>query len=90
MRYGEWILENDELHALGDDHWAFLEQLGLASAELGKYELADLCLSRLTTRFPESSRVVLFQGTMLESKGLLREAQTLYETYLRTEPSHLV
>ncbi|WFC98026.1 TPR-like protein [Malassezia yamatoensis] len=90
VRYGEWILENDELFALGDDLWSFLEQLGLASAEMGKYELAELCLSRLTTRFPNSSRVVLFQGTVLESKGSLQEAQRLYESFLRQDPSHLL
>ncbi|WFD39269.1 TPR-like protein [Malassezia japonica] len=90
VRYGEWILDNNELSALGDEHWAFLEQVGLAAAELGKYELADLCLSRLSTRFPDSPRVVLFQGTVLESKGLLREAQHLYETFLRIEPVHML
>ena len=90
VRYGEWILENDELFALGDELWSFLEQLGLASAEMGKYELAELCLSRLTTRFPNSPRVVLFQGTVLESKGLFQEAQRLYESFLRTDPSQLV
>ncbi|PKI83227.1 hypothetical protein MVES_002925 [Malassezia vespertilionis] len=90
VRMGEWILEQNQLGALGDDLWAFLEQVALAAAELGNYELAELCLSRLTARFPDSARVVLLQGTILEAKGLLQEARTLYTDYLGKDPSNIL
>ncbi|WFD07713.1 TPR-like protein [Malassezia vespertilionis] len=70
VRMGEWILEQNQLGALGDDLWAFLEQVALAAAELGNYELAE--------------------GTILEAKGLLQEARTLYTDYLGKDPSNIV
>lgn len=42
VQYGEWIVMNHKLGVLGDDVWAFLEQLAIAAAELGKQDLADV------------------------------------------------
>ncbi|WFD29666.1 TPR-like protein [Malassezia sp. CBS 17886] len=90
VRYGEWMLEHHQLHALGDHVWAFLEQVGTAAAEVGNQGLAELCVSRIAERFPDSARVVLLQGALLESRGKAAEAQALYESFLKTEPSHIL
>lgn len=42
IRYGEWLLDHNMLHKMGQEVWAFLEQLGLAAAELGKQDLAEV------------------------------------------------
>lgn len=43
VRFGEWMLEHNQLGSLGVDVWAFLEQLGMAAAELGNQDLAEVC-----------------------------------------------
>ena len=56
IRYGEWLLEHNQLHKLGNDVWAFLEQLGLAAAELGKLDLAEVrMLGSLRKALPSAS-----------------------------------
>ena len=89
-RYGEWLLEHKQLGALGQDVWAFLEQLGLAAAELGKIDLAELCLSRLIVRFSDSARVLVLKGVILEAEGRFDEAKRVYELLLRKESSNVV
>ncbi|WFD21547.1 TPR-like protein [Malassezia equina] len=90
VRYGEWLLEHQQLGALGQDVWAFLEQLGLAAAELGKIDLAELCLSRLVTRFNDSARVLVLKGIILEAEGRFDEAKRIYELLLRKESSNML
>ena len=48
MRFGEWLLEHNYLSKLGSDVWAFLEQLGMAAAELGNQDLAEVRTFRHT------------------------------------------
>lgn len=90
VRYGEWLLEHRQLGALGQDVWAFLEQLGLAAAELGKIDLAELCLSRLVVRFNDSIRALLLKGVILEVEGRFDEAKRVYELLIRKEPSNML
>jgi len=47
VRFGEWMLEHNQLGSLGVDVWPFLEQLGMAAAELGNQDLAEVCYSLL-------------------------------------------
>jgi len=47
VRFGEWMLEHNLLGSLGVDVWPFLEQLGMAAAELGNQDLAEVCSSSL-------------------------------------------
>lgn len=44
VKYGELVIENGKLRALGDELWGFLEQVASASLELGNYELAQVRL----------------------------------------------
>ncbi|KAJ6481719.1 hypothetical protein C8R45DRAFT_1002827 [Mycena sanguinolenta] len=52
---------------LGDDGWAVLEQLFLASVDLGRLDIADECLKQLADRFPESPRVDVLTGIRMEA-----------------------
>ncbi|KAJ6588472.1 hypothetical protein B0H19DRAFT_207703 [Mycena capillaripes] len=52
---------------LGDDGWAVLEQLFLASVDIGRLDVADQCLKQLTGRFPESPRVDVLTGIRMEA-----------------------
>lgn len=42
VQFGEWMLEHHQLNKLDTDVWAFLEQLGMAAAELGNQDLAEV------------------------------------------------
>ncbi|KAJ6511393.1 hypothetical protein C8R47DRAFT_732740 [Mycena vitilis] len=52
---------------LGDDGWAVLEQLFLASVDIGRLDVADQCLEQLSQRFPESPRVDVLTGIRMEA-----------------------
>ncbi|KAF7366539.1 TPR-REGION domain-containing protein [Mycena sanguinolenta] len=52
---------------LGDDGWAVLEQLFLASVDIGRLDVADECLKQLADRFPESPRVDVLTGIRMEA-----------------------
>ncbi|KAJ7701759.1 TPR-like protein [Mycena rosella] len=52
---------------LGDDGWAVLEQLFLASVDIGRLDVADQCLKQLAERFPDSPRVDVLTGIRMES-----------------------
>ncbi|KAJ7248603.1 TPR-like protein [Mycena haematopus] len=52
---------------LGDDGWAVLEQLFLASVDIGRLDVADQCLKQLAERFPASPRVDVLTGIRMEA-----------------------
>jgi len=52
---------------LGDDGWAVLEQLFLASVDTGRLDVADQCLKQLAQRFPDSPRVDVLTGIRMEA-----------------------
>ncbi|KAJ7177956.1 hypothetical protein C8R46DRAFT_889118 [Mycena filopes] len=52
---------------LGDDGWAVLEQLFLASVDIGRLDVADQCLKQLSERFPDSPRVDVLTGIRMEA-----------------------
>ncbi|KAJ7099688.1 TPR-like protein [Mycena epipterygia] len=54
-------------HKLGDDGWAVLEQLFLASVDIGRLDIADECLKQLAERFPDSPRVEVLTGIRMEA-----------------------
>ncbi|PWN24543.1 hypothetical protein BDZ90DRAFT_234827 [Jaminaea rosea] len=79
VEYGTFLLEKGYLSKLGDDLWATLEQIGIAALDVGDWELAELCLARLNTRFPKSTRVAALQGMLYEARGQLTRALHYYE-----------
>ena len=42
VEYGTTILEGGHLKRLGNDVWAFLEQVAIAALDMGKLELAEV------------------------------------------------
>ncbi|KAF8208337.1 TPR-like protein [Mycena galopus ATCC 62051] len=52
---------------LGDDGWAVLEQVFLASVDIGRVDVADQCLKQLAERFPDSPRVDVLTGIRMEA-----------------------
>ncbi|KAG8998748.1 hypothetical protein FRB94_006681 [Tulasnella sp. JGI-2019a] len=91
VRASERVLENtdflfennvDVQKKLGDDYWAFLEQLAMAAMDLGREGLADDCILRLEERFPSSPRVQVLQGMRREAAGKLEEALKIYDLIL--------
>jgi predicted Zn-dependent protease len=74
---------------LGDEQWAFLEQVGLAALDVGNVDLAGLCISRLDIRFPGSGRVLTMRGMLLETQGEFSKAYKLYDDMLASDESNL-
>ncbi|EPQ29725.1 uncharacterized protein PFL1_02945 [Pseudozyma flocculosa PF-1] len=87
VQRGELVLSQSSLvSSLSQDElWAFLEQVGAAAIELGRWELAEPCLSRLQSRFPASARVKCLHGMLLEGKGEYSRALDFYEAELEQD-----
>ncbi|KAL0946209.1 hypothetical protein HGRIS_012468 [Hohenbuehelia grisea] len=64
---GLLVLEKNGVSSLGDDSWSFLEQLTLASIDVGKLDVADRCLEQLAEKFPASPRVDVLVGIRMEA-----------------------
>ncbi|KAG0142429.1 hypothetical protein CROQUDRAFT_662506 [Cronartium quercuum f. sp. fusiforme G11] len=70
------------LGALGEDIWAFYEQVAIAALDIGKHDLARKAIERLEQKFPSSPRVMPLHGMLLEAKGELKLAKEFYEAEL--------
>ncbi|CAO1636409.1 unnamed protein product [Sympodiomycopsis kandeliae] len=79
VEYGTFLLERGYIKRLGDDLWTVLEQVAIAALDVGNWELAELCLSRLDTRFPKSRRVATLRGMLYEGRGEFTRALHLYD-----------
>lgn len=91
VEYGEKVIEGSNISKkLGDEQWSFLEQVALASLDIGNLDLAGLCIARLDTRFPNSARATALQGMLLEAKGEFEKAFKLYDLLLQKDESNQV
>ncbi|SNX87159.1 uncharacterized protein MEPE_05869 [Melanopsichium pennsylvanicum] len=88
VQYGELLITSASLSSIPDeDLWSVLEQVAIASIECSRFDLAQLCISRVSTRFPTSQRVIQLQGMLLEGQANPSAALALYENALAKEPS---
>ena len=69
----------------GVDKWALLEALFLASIDVGDDSLARSCLSDLEKEFPESVRVGVLKGRIMELEGKFSEAIRFYNSLLKKQ-----
>ncbi|CAD6977341.1 unnamed protein product [Tilletia controversa] len=93
LRAGDYLLEHGALSSprkLGDDLWPVLEQLASAAIDLGRWDLAEICIERLGVRFEESARVGVLQGMLLEGKGEFGKALELYDGLLQKDETNLL
>ena len=67
---------------LGDDLWTIYEQLAVAALDLGNVQLAKTVIQRLEGKFPNSARVTVLHGMLMEAQGDLLGAKNFYEQEL--------
>ncbi|KAJ7846360.1 hypothetical protein B0H14DRAFT_935380 [Mycena olivaceomarginata] len=73
---------------LGDDGWAVLEQLFLASVDIGRLDVADQCLKQLGERFPDSPRVNVLTGIRMEATESPDVVLQYYGQLLDADPAN--
>jgi len=83
------VLEKGGLKKMGDDAWSFLEQLALASLDIGRLDIADQCLEELVEEFPGSPRVECLRGIRIEADGKPGTALNFYETALNEDETNV-
>lgn len=88
MQEGVNILQDGGLTKMGDEAWSFLEQVALASMDIGRLELADECLELLTEQFPDSPRVECLKGIRIEADNKPKEALAFYESALSEDEAN--
>eukprot|EP01064_Diplonema_japonicum_P023062 TRINITY_DN33517_c0_g1_i1.p1 TRINITY_DN33517_c0_g1~~TRINITY_DN33517_c0_g1_i1.p1 ORF type:complete len:297 (+),score=77.58 TRINITY_DN33517_c0_g1_i1:13-903(+) len=85
VRCGERVMNTS---GLGQEKWAILEQVAIASLDIMHFALAEECLAMLATNFgPDGKRVSRLRGMVLEAKGLYDEAVKVYNKILEAHPS---
>jgi tetratricopeptide (TPR) repeat protein len=87
---GSVVLKSGGASRLGDNWWDFLEQLALASIDVGRLEVADECIHLLLGKFPESPRVDVLAGIRMEASESPAMALAYYDGLLETDPSSAV
>ncbi|KAK2460032.1 hypothetical protein APHAL10511_007955 [Amanita phalloides] len=85
---GAQILKSNALSKLGDDSWAFLEQVALAAIDIGRLDVADVCLEQLAKKFPSSPRVDVLQGIRIEASESPHIAIEYYNHLLDSDPTN--
>ncbi|KAJ7291138.1 hypothetical protein C8J57DRAFT_1429703 [Mycena rebaudengoi] len=73
---------------LGDDGWALLEQLFLASVDMGRLDVADQSLKQLSNRFPKSPRVEVLTGIRMEATESPEVVLQYYAELLDADPAN--
>ncbi|KAL8292808.1 hypothetical protein RQP46_000502 [Phenoliferia psychrophenolica] len=84
---GGLVIERGWTNSRSEEVWTVMEQIAVAAVECGRLDLAEVCATRLSSRFPDSPRVAVLLGTILEGKGLVLEAKSFYEATLSLNES---
>ncbi|KAI9567671.1 TPR-like protein [Boletus coccyginus] len=85
---GALILQKNVLHKMGDESWAFLEQLALAAIDVGRLDVADQCLRMLNDKFPSSPRVDCLTGIRMEATETPEISLKYYAELLEANPTN--
>ncbi|THH18880.1 hypothetical protein EW146_g2175 [Bondarzewia mesenterica] len=85
---GVVVFRNNALQKLGDDTWSFLEQLTLASIDVGRMDVAEQCLQQLSAQFPGSPRVQCLEGIWKEATESSETVLGYYTKLLEEDPAN--
>ncbi|KAG6834080.1 hypothetical protein H0H93_012096 [Arthromyces matolae] len=87
---GRLVLKGGSEAKLGDDAWALLEQVTLASIDIGRLDIADECLRQLGIKFPKSPRVDVLTGIRMEASPSVSNDLVLqyYDELLEEDPTN--
>ncbi|PPQ95542.1 hypothetical protein CVT26_008567 [Gymnopilus dilepis] len=88
FKEGLVVLNAGGTNKLGDEGWAFLEQLALAAIDVGRLDVADRCLKQLGQKFPGSPRVDVLTGIRMEATESPSTVLNYYDELLRASPSN--
>ncbi|OAX34477.1 TPR-like protein [Rhizopogon vinicolor AM-OR11-026] len=88
FRNGLLVLQKKGLKKLGDDGWTFLEQLTLASIDVGRLDIADQCLQLIADKFPNSPRVDCLTGIRIEATEPPETALKYYADILEADSAN--
>ncbi|KAG6898450.1 hypothetical protein C0993_006805 [Termitomyces sp. T159_Od127] len=83
------ILKSGSKTKHGDDVWAFLEQLALASIDVGRLDIADECIRQLVDKFPKSPRVDALTGIRMEASASADVVLQYYQELLDADPTNV-
>lgn len=75
---------------LGQELWTVLEQVFLASVDLGSTEWRDYCIGKLKKKWPNSTRVERLTGILEESKENYGAAVIIYQKMLKEKPEDTI
>ncbi|KAF8523715.1 TPR-like protein [Hysterangium stoloniferum] len=82
VKQGLIVLHSGGYKKMGNDAWSFLEQLALASLDIGRLDIADECIEQLVEEFPGSPRVECLKGIRIEAGDKPQDALNFYEAAL--------
>ncbi|KAG6888275.1 hypothetical protein C0992_008956 [Termitomyces sp. T32_za158] len=83
------ILKSGSKTKHGDDVWAFLEQLALASIDVGRLDIADECIRQLVDKFPKSPRMDALTGIRMEASVSTDIVLQNYKELLDADPTNI-
>ncbi|XP_028404188.1 ER membrane protein complex subunit 2-like [Dendronephthya gigantea] len=73
---------------LGDELWSVYEQVLIAALDLGKTDLASMCLKALSSQFPGSLRVKRLIAMKHEALNQFDKATEMYDDMIAKEPAN--
>ncbi|KIM92171.1 hypothetical protein PILCRDRAFT_810180 [Piloderma croceum F 1598] len=85
---GVIVLKSDVAKTIGEEGWAFLEQLALAAIDVGRTDVADQCLQLLSDKFHGSPRVDCLEGILLEATQTPEAALKYYQDLLNEDSAN--
>jgi len=86
---GLLVLDADAFWKQGDDAYRSLEQLALASVDVGRLDVADRCIALLEAKFPGSPRVACLVGIRKEASGSPEDTLRYYDEVLEADESNV-
>ncbi|KAK1229919.1 Inositol phosphatase SIW14 [Marasmius sp. AFHP31] len=76
------------LASMGDEVWAYIEQVFLAAVDAGRLDVADECLHKLSEKFPGSTRVDILAGIRIEASESPEVALKFYDDILKEDSAN--